>query len=244
MRLVLVLLTAATAFAQSDDAAALRREIEELRKTQLAIQKDVRDIKAILESLTKPAAPAGPAAGVEISIDGAPKFGPELAKITIVEFTDYQCPYCKRYFTETYPKIFDEYVKTGRARYAVMHFPLESIHPDSFQAHEAAACAADQGKFWEMHARLFADPKSAGAAAAALGLDMARFGEGLKSGKHAEEVRRAQRTGLEIDVRGTPTFLIAEPIAGGRVKAIRAFSGALPYAQFKEAIDAALASAR
>ena len=90
-----------------------------------------------------------------VPVAGRPSWGPEDAPITIVEFTDYECPFCQRHATETYPMIKADY--GGRIRYVVRNFPLSSIHPHAQKAAEAAECAFDQGLFWEYHDKLFAE---------------------------------------------------------------------------------------
>jgi protein-disulfide isomerase len=138
-------------------------------------------------------------------------------------------------------------VKTGKLRYVVRDFPLEAIHPQAFKAAEAAHCAGDQGKYWEMSERLFANPRALGSAelpnhARAVGLDLAAFQPCLDSGKHAGHVRRALADGQKAGVRGTPTFFLGV-VEGSdaKVKVLRILRGAQPFAGFKAAIDAALA---
>lgn len=146
------------------------------------------------------------------------------------------------------PRIERDYIKTGKLKYVFRDFPLESIHKEAFKAHEAANCAGEQGKYWEMHALLFANqralrledlPRHAGV----LGLNLPTFERCLDSGKHAIEIRKDITDGVKAGVRGTPTFFLGftEP-NGSKVKALRMLRGAQPYSKFKEAIDSLLAS--
>ena len=80
------------------------------------------------------------------------------APLTIVEVSDYHCPFCRRHRQQTQPQLEADYVASGKARYAFIDFPIEQLHPGAFRAHEAANCAGEQGKYWEMNAKLFAEP--------------------------------------------------------------------------------------
>ncbi len=96
------------------------------------------------------------AAAVDVSnLDGLPSKGSDGAKITLVEFSDFQCPFCARFFSETLSQLTTDYIDTGKVRLVYAHFPLISIHPNAQKAAEAASCAAEQGKFWEMHDLMF-----------------------------------------------------------------------------------------
>jgi protein-disulfide isomerase len=121
---------------------------------------------------------------------GAQSQGDTTAKVTLIEFSDYQCPFCGRYANETYTKLIDQYVKTGKVRYVLRNFPLAQMHPLAEKAAEAAECAGEQGKYWEMHERLFKnqqalDAKEMTGHAAVLGLDQAKFQLCLDGGKFA-----------------------------------------------------------
>jgi protein-disulfide isomerase len=141
-------------------------------------------------------------------------------------------------------------VKTGKLRYVGKEFPLESIHPHAFKASEAALCAAEQGKYWEMHGRLFANQRALAAGelpghAQAVGLDAAKFQQCLDSGRKAEKIRKDLAEGQRAGVTGTPSFFLgAVDGDGSRVKVLRIIKGAQPFSAFKEAIDAALASSQ
>jgi protein-disulfide isomerase len=144
------------------------------------------------------------------------------------------------------PQLDAEYIRTGKLRYAVRDFPLESIHPHAFKAAEAAHCAGEQGRYWEMHDRLFAHHRGLTAAdlpghAQAVGLDGAKFQSCLQAGRHAARVRRDLSEGQKAGVRGTPSFfLVVQEPNDQSVKVLKVLRGALPFAQFKAAIDEAL----
>jgi len=144
------------------------------------------------------------------------------------------------------PTIDTEYVRTGKLQYIVRDFPLEAIHPHAFKAAEAAHCAGEQGKFWEMHHRLFANqrqlaPADLGAHARALALDGAKFDECLGSGRHAPRIRKDLAEGEKAGVRGTPTmFLGVREGNDTRLRVLGAIQGAQPLATVKDAIEKAL----
>jgi len=191
------------------------------------------------------AAPAQAAAGsqpgapakVQVSADDDPARGPQNAPVTMIEFADFQCPYCGRFHAQTLPLILKEY--GDRVRLVYRDFPLTSIHPYAEKAAEAGECAHEQGKFWEYHDILYLnqtalDRASLGRYAQNAGLDTAQFDSCLDSGKYESEVAGDLRDGAAAGVQGTPAFFV-----NGRL-----ISGAQPYSVFKSAIDAALASAR
>ncbi len=162
------------------------------------------------------------------------------APVTIVEYSDFQCPYCVRYSTETYPQIREQYIDTGQVRYIFRHFPLQ-FHSEAQPAAQAAECAGEQGKFWEMHDALFENQGEwAGNAepvavfvdlAEELGLDGAGFEACLTSDKYAAKVQEDLAAGAAEGVTGTPAF---------RINGV-ALSGAQPLAAFQEQIDYFLA---
>lgn len=141
-----------------------------------------------------------------------------------------------------------EYIKTGKVKYVVRDFPLASIHNNAFKAAEAAHCAGEQGKYWEMHTRLFANQRALGlgdlpAHAQALRLDMPGFQQCLESGRYTGAIRQVMADGQQAGVTGTPAFLlgVTEP-NNSRVKVLRVITGAQPYAAFQAAINSLLSA--
>jgi protein-disulfide isomerase len=242
---VLVSQGAGPARAQSgDQLGALKKDVEALKDGQAAMLKELQEIKALLHGRPAAAEPQN----VVFGVDGHPAKGDKGAKLTLIEFSDYQCPFCGRYFRETLPQLQKEYVETGKLRYVFRNFPIESIHPQAFKAAEAAQCAGEQGKYWEMHDRLFGNQSALAPAdlpghARALGLDVAKFEQCLESGQIAASIRQDQADGQKAGVRGTPSFFLGLTTpAGEAVRALRMIQGAQPYAAFKEAIDSLLAA--
>jgi protein-disulfide isomerase len=129
-----------------------------------------------------------------------------------------------------------------------MDFPLESIHKEAFKVHEAANCAGDQGKYWDMHARIFINNKAVSEqdllqSAEAIGLDSAKFQECLSSGRHASEIRKDLSEGQKAGVRGTPSFFLGLTTSDhSKIKATKMLRGAQPYSSFKRDIDSLLSS--
>jgi protein-disulfide isomerase len=222
----------------NDEIKTLIKEIQEMKAAQEAMQKDITAIKERL--IPKPPPPF---TGADISIKGDPSMGNKDAKVTLVEFTDYQCPFCGRAYQQTYPPVVAEYVKTGKLRYVIHDYPLEQLHPNAFKAAEAARCAGDQGKYWEMHDRLFGDQKALDekgleASAQALGLDAAKFKQCLDTGKYKTEIQSEIAAGQKLGVTGTPTFFLGPTGADpDKFRATQKIGGAFPYTAFKKAID-------
>ncbi|MFH0971443.1 MAG: thioredoxin domain-containing protein [Candidatus Micrarchaeota archaeon] len=174
-----------------------------------------------------------------INLEGLPFKGSANAKITIVEYSDFQCPYCKMFVEGAYPQIIKEWIDTGKAKMYFKHYPLTELgHTLAPKAAEAAECASDQGKFWEMHDKMFAGQPAIAVAdlkkyAGELKLDTAKFNECLDSGKKAGIVDAQKAEGSALGVTGTPNFFIN----GQKVPL-----GASPYASFKQVLDQAEAA--
>ena len=172
----------------------------------------------------------------EIATAGAPAKGPENAPVTIVEFSDFECPFCSR-VVPTLDQVKEKY--GDQVRLVFRQFPLNSIHPNAQKAAEASLCAHDQGKFWEMHDAMFADQKALTvdqlkATAERLGLDTAAFATCLDSGKYEQQVKDDVREGTLAGVSGTPAMFING----------RSLSGAQPFEAIAEVIDEELARAQ
>jgi protein-disulfide isomerase len=181
--------------------------------------------------------------GVLVSFEGAASRGNDDAKVTIIEFSDYQCPYCTYYASQTLPQIMKDYVETGKVKYVFRDSPGEKTHPAAEKAAEAARCAGDQGKFWEMHDRLLGnqgllEARELPAHAKTVGLDVPAFQACLDSGKYTAAVRNDFEEGQKAGVRATPSFFIGTADAKEqRLKASSLVTGAPPYPGFKEILD-------
>ena len=158
----------------ADDLSDLKKEVEALKQGQQQLQRELQEINALLRRRQNPVTDVP---NVVLPIGGYPSRGSQSARLVLIEFTDYQCPFCGRHFQQTSPQIDRDYVNTGRVRHVLRDFPLESIHKDAFKAAEAAHCAGDQGQYWQMHDRLFNSQNAQTADhrasyAGALGLDV------------------------------------------------------------------------
>jgi protein-disulfide isomerase len=178
-----------------------------------------------------------------IDVAGAPARGSDDAVVTLIEFSEYECPYCIRHFRETMPRIAQQYIDTGRIRYVFRDFPIDQLHPGAIRGHEAARCAAEQGKFWEMHARMFSAPGThtdpqIEAQATAIGLDVAALRACVQSGRHLAEIEKMGRIASEFGATGTPAFVLGrrDP-ATDQVRIVKAITGAQPFEAFQKALD-------
>ncbi len=168
---------------------------------------------------------------VDVSADDDPVLGPKDALVTIIEFSDFECPYCRR-VQPTLKRLLKEY--EGQVRLVFRDFPL-SFHKNAQKAAEAAQCAGDQDKFWPYHDKLFEQtalaPKDLRKYAGELELDMDKFNACLDENKYAEEVRADMQDGQNVGVNSTPSFFVnGQPL-----------SGAVPYERFQELVEAVLA---
>jgi len=180
-----------------------------------------------------------------LSVKGLPVEGPSNAKVVMVEFTDFECQYCGEFARNTYPQIFDNYIKYGKIRYIYHGMPL-SIHPHAVQAAEAAQCAGDQGKFWEMHDSLFAnqgalEERDFLGRAQALGMDVNKFSQCMLADKYADGLKAVESEWEKKGITGTPAFLIGTMQADGTVKVDYSISGATTYDVYQKDLDAELA---
>ncbi len=173
-----------------------------------------------------------PSGVIEVSADDDPSLGNENAPITIVEFSDYQCPFCARFEETTFVELKEKYVDTGLVRIVFRDFPLTSIHQYAQKAAEASECADEQGKFWEYHNMLFKNQNALAvnnlkSYAFTLGLDTQKFDSCLDSGKYEDEVNKDLQDGIEYGVTGTPAFFV-----NGKL-----LEGAQPLSAFEELIN-------
>ncbi len=166
----------------------------------------------------------------DLTDDDAVK-GDSKAPVTIVEWSDFQCPFCVRFYQQTLGQIEDAYIKTGKVKFIYRDYPL-GFHENAQKAAESAECAGEQGKFWEMHDKLFEDGVSGGVDsfkqfAADLGLDATKFNDCLDNGAMASEVKKDLDDGTKAGIRGTPGFVINGKLV----------SGAQPFESFKAVIE-------
>jgi protein-disulfide isomerase len=238
---------------QASEIAALKRQVQELRDQQAQMQRELTAIKNFLQQLVQGAKQQGQGGpeipglvGAMIPTAGEPAMGSPSAKLMVIEVSDYQCPYCKRQVQQTFPQLQAEYVKSGKVQYVFVDYPIAQLHPTAARSHEAAACAGDQGKFWEMHLSLFNGPIAKDDAtlekqAQSVGLDVAQFKSCLSSDRHSASIKDSVARMERLGIGGTPMTLLGfTPAPGQPMKVEKYIYGALPYAEFKAAIDALL----
>jgi protein-disulfide isomerase len=182
-----------------------------------------------------------------LDVAGAPARGSETAVLTVVEFSDYECPFCIKYTREVLPELDAAYIATGKVRYVFRDFPIDQLHPEAIRAHEAARCADEQGRFWDLHYRLFTAPgthtdEDLAARATEAGVNLPEWRACLASGRTRSTIEASIAVAEGLGASGTPTFFIGlrDP-ATDRVRVIRGIAGAQPFEVFQQTLDAILA---
>jgi protein-disulfide isomerase len=175
---------------------------------------------------------------------GAFVLGRADAPLTIVEFTDLQCPFCSRFATQTFDELKKNYIDTGHVRFVTRDLPLAHLHPHAHRAAVAARCAGEQGRFWEMRTNLVRNasvltPEFITSAARQLNLEPSKFDACLGSGKHDADIKRDVSDAGSVGITGTPSFVIGRTSASAfeGVKVV----GAQPYAFFDTRLKQLLA---
>jgi len=196
-----------------------------------------------------PAKTVADPASVFLSLEGTPALGDANAPIAIIEFGDYQCPYCGRHANQVFPEIVANYVKTGKVRYYFKDTPVEALHPGATKASKAALCAGEQGKYWEMHDRLFGgqalgvEDQQLNAHATAINIDVPKFQQCVNSDVHDSQLKKGIQDAVKSGARGTPTFVLGmlnpqEPAK----RDVLTISGLKPYVAFQQVLDQMLST--
>jgi protein-disulfide isomerase len=224
---------------EEDLVTILEEEISQINNELSDIKKNVLEIKQMLTAITKRMTPKI----ATVSIDNDPFMGDASAPITLVEFSDYECTFCGRFAKSVLPKLKTEYINSGKVKYVFRDFPL-NIHKEAHKAAEAAQCAGDQGKYWEMHNTLFANQhdltiEKLKGHAEKLTLDMKLFNTCLDGGKYTDEVQKDLKAGQKTGMKSVPSFIIGLTTSDGIIKG-RLISGAIRYEALKPLLDAML----
>lgn len=209
--------------------------LEELKQIRALLEEMKKDRQGVAQAPTRPVTP--PTA--EVSIAGDPALGAPDAPVTVVEFTDYQCPYCLRFVQNTFTRLEADYIDTGKVRWVVRDMPL-GFHAHARKAAQAAHCAGEQDRFWEMRTVLFTNAKQLEAErlpryAQIIGLDQDAFDACLSSDRHLAQIDADIRDASEAKITGTPTFVVGRA-DGDRVQG-RRIIGARDYQVFAAEID-------
>ena len=238
--IIVALATPARAQAPRDTVqglAAIRADLETVKSQLTEVLRLLRQ-----RPIQGGDAPTGP---VRASVADAPTLGRADAPVTLVEFSDYQCPFCQRFFATTLPALKKDYIDTGKLRFVYRDFPLE-MHPHAREAAVAAHCVGEQGKYWEMHDALFQyqaalAPAQIAERARALGLDSSRFDQCLTSGRHTASIERGLADGAAAGVQGTPGFVVGKTQPGDTIQGTP-IRGAQPLETFRRIIEQLLAA--
>ena len=223
--------TAPQAGISRDQADAMLLELREIRKLLENIDK-----KGLAQAAPQRRKPS--TATVTIDPD-RPALGSADAPVTVVEFTDYQCPFCRRFTQSTFPLIQKQYIDTGKVRWVVRDLPL-AFHANARKAGQSVHCANEQGKFWEMRDMLFKNSAKLADEdlkkyAGEVGLDVAAFDACLGSDRYLAEMDKDSAEARQVSITGTPTFVIGK--SGGDKLSGTLVVGAQPLKTFQTAID-------
>jgi protein-disulfide isomerase len=230
--LALLLLLPLAAQNKKDDGKGITREQAD------EIIAELRAIRELLEKQSEKAAPAP--AVTKLNLDGFQMLGSKDAPITVVEFTDYQCPFCRQFHTTTYAELKKNFIDTGKVRFYSRDLPLDSIHPDAVRAAQAARCAADQGQFWTMRDMMGANPgkldlDSLVEDAKQLRMNVDTFRTCVQSQKYKEAVQTDVLEAMKIGAEATPTFVIGKSTPQGVEGEL--LVGAQPLTEFVKAFS-------
>jgi protein-disulfide isomerase len=201
------------------------------------ILKELRLIRQLLErQQVKPAAPQEeqPTRAKITDLSGVSMLGSKTAPLTIVEYTDYQCPFCQRFHVTSFAELKKNYIDTGKVRFFSKDLPLD-FHPNAMRAAQAARCAGEQGKFWELRDTMGANPDKLDMEhivgfAADLKMDTAALRSCVDSGKYKEPVQRDVLEAMRIGANGTPTFVVGKSVGDGVDGELMV--GAMPFQMF------------
>ena len=248
---IILLILPASGHAQSlqDQIADLRQQVEELRVGQRQMTDLLTEIQSVLGGAGRSAAPAGrraaptsPQASVDLDLTGVSVLGSDEAPVTIVEFSDFECPYCAQHFERVMPRIKKELVDTGKARYAFVNMPLP-MHENAFFYSEAALCAGEQGKFWEMHDLLFQEQQVMSRDSLAdlgrrLGLEESGYRDCLVGRAFQKQVSDEFDLGFAAGLQATPSFYVGRTNPESNViRGERHLRGIRSFADFERVVD-------
>jgi protein-disulfide isomerase len=230
---------------QPNDIGKLQEEVARLSLQQQQIIASLDELKKLVRG------PGQPALKPPETMDVAGELfkGEPTARLAIIEYADLECPFCRRFETDIYPQIRDSYVNTGKLKYFHRDMPLP-FHEGAMPAARAIHCASEQGKFWEMHDSLLAATASLSAAdiderAGKLGLNVSELDQCISSERFANIIQRSVTEATQMQISGTPTFLIGTLDAQGKLVSVKStVVGAHPFETFRAALDPLLVASR
>jgi protein-disulfide isomerase len=223
------------------ELSALRTDIRALQAEQQEIITRLDELKQLLRPNGQSSAPVS-----SVSVRGEAFRGDSRARVALIEYADFECPYCGEYERKTFPQILNDYIQTGKVKYFFRDLPLE-MHARALPAARATHCAGEQGKYWEMHDSLFAKQNALSVPALidraqTLGLDTAKFTECQSSDKYTADIQKSISEAQSMGIGGTPTFFLGVVEPSGDVTIEKRLQGAAPFDVFKTEIDVLLAT--
>lgn len=228
----------------TDDIAVLKDELQTLKQGQAQIQKDLEEIKKLLKQGARAGKGQQTFSPTDMQLGDVAYKGENNATVTLVEFSDYQCPYCKRHATTVMEQLSEAYIDTGKLRFVMREFPIARLHPRAEAASIAALCAGAQDNYWGMHDALFNDQKAKTdkdfqAMADSLGLDEAAFTKCLASDRFKAQINADKVEGQKLGITGTPSFVLGltDPDDPSKVHLTKFIRGAQSFTTFSAAID-------
>lgn len=224
------------------DVATIERQIDTLEKQQQLILDKLNELESALSAngLKTASLPS------TTDVRGENFRGGADAKFVIIEYADYECPFCGQFERDTVPELLKNYVQTGKVKFVYRDLPLH--HPHAMLAARASRCAADQGKYWEMHDALFASQANlaqdhVSELAGSLSLDSTRFANCLASDKFTGAIQASVSQANDLGLHATPSFIIGTLANGGSIVHIdKRVVGAVPYEQLRTELDELLTS--
>jgi protein-disulfide isomerase len=238
--ILVVIAFATTAKSQQVNNNTEQEILTELRQIRTLLEKNIdKPVSTLVPGANGPSNP--PVRTVTIDVGDSPMLGSGTATITVVEFTDFQCPYCNFFYKNTFPKVKRDYIDidSGRVRFYSMNLPLD-MHPNALTAAQAGKCADDQGHFWQMFDLMQSNPQKLEMQnlmtfAGEVGLDIPTFQKCVESGKHSDAIHQAAQQAESMGARGTPSFVIGKSTAGGVEGSL--FIGAQDYSFFEKLLN-------
>jgi protein-disulfide isomerase len=225
--------------------APLRAQETITREQADTLIKEIRELRRAIDGLRapRPSAERPPDEKVRVDLTGVNVLGRADAPVTLVEFTDLECPYCRAFHVGAFERLKREYIDTGKVRFISRDFPLE-MHPNARPAALAVRCAGEQGKFWEMRHEVTLNAAALAPAvyerlAKELGLDRDRFSACVSAGRYQADIDRDVTEALSVGVNGTPSFVLGATTPGAAIEGQR-IVGALPFPVFEAKIKALL----
>ena len=233
-----------------EDLKTLKDNVEALQEGQAQMQKDLEEIKKLLQEGARAAPAKQGFKPTDMQLGDVPYQGKQDAPVTLVEFSDYQCPFCKRHANTVMPALLKSYIDTGKVRFVMREYPIANLHSRAIAASTAALCAGDQGDYWGMHDALFNDQRANTDEnfqefAVNLGLDATAFADCLGDDRYATQIKADLADGQRLGISGTPSFVLGltDPDDPSKVNLTKFIRGAQALPAFEAAIDDLLESA-